>query len=365
MSKATYNITNDKIKFYPEEIGRLPADRYKEARTLGFLFWHGSKCFAAKWSPGAEDFVKSYDLTIEEDDTPDDLDSRVARYEKYADKAEQEAEQAAERAMVANTERRVRMAESSTETNIDKAAHWHSRIAGAIRWAAHKDDPSVIVRRIEGLEKDLRRQEQYWKPKAAYKNSDGSVSLYFSNGGRGGQMIHTEELNNTQVYAKRWIDHIQARLEYERAYLEAVGGDPRKAVEGLNIGDVVLYGNEECTVLRVGPKNVVIKTNYGGRRVGREDLDGIVSRAEVPGKKIIRKNAIPQDGIKKGSLVTWTKYDWQTRQDVPFTSKVVSVGALNLKVETPDHPLYENYTYHNLKALPLRRKDVKLAEVNS
>lgn len=103
---ATYSIPSDKLKAWFD--ARLSPEDYQRARKAGFVFWHGSKCFAAKWSPQAEDFVRDMGIAdIEADDSPDDVEARVDRFTKYAESAEKSAESSQtyldERA---NTERR-------------------------------------------------------------------------------------------------------------------------------------------------------------------------------------------------------------------------------------------------------------------
>lgn len=84
---ATYSIVTDKLKAWFDS--RLSEADYKAARHAGFVFWHGSKCFAAKWSTQAEDFLRDMGIAeVQEDDRPDDVEARVERFQGYADGAE-------------------------------------------------------------------------------------------------------------------------------------------------------------------------------------------------------------------------------------------------------------------------------------
>ena len=259
--KATYNITNDKLKFWPEE--RLPKETYDRARHAGFTFWHGSKCFAAKWSTQAEDLVLELGGVIEQDDSPDDVEARVERFSKYADGAQQQAESSEEYLNTkANTERRRKNAINSMEKGISQAEHWKQRIEGAIRNATYKERPDVIARRIEGLEKDLRKmlrnqdRKNFNVPEdcydreayAAYNrrklvlngqlNEDKKNDKPWTQAQKDVAIAELRELRSkvffedkiaaafkpTFDWAQRWIDHINQRLQYERASLEAAGG---------------------------------------------------------------------------------------------------------------------------------------------
>lgn len=264
MTKATYNITNDKLKFWPE--ARLSESDYATAKQLKFAWWPGSKCFCAKWSPDAEDFVRRLGYEIAEDDTPDDVESRVERYQGHAERSEQAATSAqtyldSERC---NTERRRKNAANGIERGIETAEHWHRRVAGAISHAAYLERTDVIGRRILGLEADLRKMQKTldqevalnvaWnKPdltperakhitnyydhtshcftKDKYPNStyEGSQTLW---GALDRGVITAEQAKELAVaahdgqteWAARWVAHIEDRLVYEKAVYFAQGG---------------------------------------------------------------------------------------------------------------------------------------------
>jgi hypothetical protein len=259
--RATYNITDDRLRAWFDE--RLSSDDYQRMRQAGFTFWHGSKCFAAKWSPQAEDLLLELGHTIEADDTPDDVEARVERFAGYAERAQASAESSeqylAERA---NTERRRKNALNSIERNVEAAKHWRERIASAIRHAARKERPDVIARRIEGLEKDERKfkrelerknwhiprscyNEEAWRKYSDRKseleaqlNADRKAGNPWSDARKAEAVAELRPLKEAIFYqdkleaawkshcdwAQRWLDHIQRRLQYERGLLEAAGG---------------------------------------------------------------------------------------------------------------------------------------------
>jgi hypothetical protein len=346
---AQYNITNNRLFLWTKTPSdskgvKLEGAEYQRTRDVRMQHWPRG-CFTCLWSPQAEDLLIEMAGEIVANDEPDNLEHRADRYSKYADKAEDQAEGANGRILSgrAHTDRQLRQAESSSKTGTDKALYWHQRIEGSIRAAAYKDVPEVIVRRIQGIERDMRKYQNYLD-----RNYSPAI----------------------KANAQRWMDHLKMRHDYETTYLDAVGGDPRKQVEDVGIGDVVMYHQRECEVLSAGRKNLLICDTTGSRQVGREEVDGIVRRAEVKAKSNIRRRAAPDDGIKKGVMVTWKK-GWQS--DAPqFTSKVISCGTLNLKVERPvDDPQYIKHMGYADRPLPayfktpveVMRRDAKLAEV--
>ena len=306
MANATYNITDNRLKVWFGN--RLPDDEYKRARGYNFVWWPGRKCFSAIWTPGAEDFIKSYGIEIEEDDTPDDVESRVERFQKYAANDEESAEYAQERTRTANTRRQYEQAEATAAKKIDEARYWHDRIAGAIWHAAYKDKPDVIVRRIKKLEAEQRkntktrdeaqRWEKRWSDLHPLKLKDGTTATlkesasYFANYDSGpygiwsnlqDDTITPEEAQEKSLAyfratikrAQRWLDHLNMRIEYETAYLEAVGGSAdmlkpaprRKSIapdDGLKNGDIVMVpysgrGYQRVEILTLSARTARVK----------------------------------------------------------------------------------------------------------
>ena len=246
MNHASYNLPQDQLKVWFDD--RLSEADYKEATSyaLRFRWFPGQKCFCAKWSPQAEDFITSRSIAIEEDDRADDVESRVERYAGHAEKAADSSASAQtyldERA---NTERRRKNALNAIEREAEKAAHWQDRIASAIRHAAYKERPDVIARRIKGLEADKRKMQKtadeaaHWagvwdKPGltleraqkiANYDNSDTWSAL------ERGEITAEQACAQAQkkhaaslALAARWIVHLDDRLLYETAFFKAQGG---------------------------------------------------------------------------------------------------------------------------------------------
>lgn len=222
MNRAQYNIADDRFKFWPAE--HLSPSDYAEAKECKFQWFPGQKCFSAIWRPQAEDFLARMGVEIEDVCEVDDVASRVERYSKYANKAEEIASYAAERLEngKANTERRQRLAENVAAREFGAAAHWQRRIAGAIAHAANKENPGVILRRIETLETDLRVHERMIQVNEI-PGSPGQVFIGSMKGRGQGHWIDRDKLASHLAWEQRWIDHLTHRLEYERARLAATG----------------------------------------------------------------------------------------------------------------------------------------------
>lgn len=311
---ATYNICKNELKFFPA--CRLPDEEYKAFRDAGFAFWHGSKCFAGAWSVSKEDLIHSYGVDVAEDDNPDDVEARVERFEKYAAKHERSAEYAADRVDNATTLRRLRLAQNTFSNEVDTAAHWHERIAVAIRHANHKDNPAVIARRIKGLEAELRKHERSIKELPArapwfyddFQRKNGiawDVKRDELSEDIKAQWLEYlgERVDSAKRYDERWIDHLNRRLEYEREYLNAVGGDPAAKLGNLKDGDKVVYRGTVMIAAKVSKVNVILAAvskepgqyvPYDGLKVSKERLKPY--RADVPNVRNFREiDALERD----------------------------------------------------------------------
>lgn len=321
---ATYNIVSNRLFFWPEKDTRLPAEEYKKFKDAGFVWWPRG-CFTAIWSPTAEDLLHEYVDEITENDDPDDLQRRVERFEKYAAQAERDTESASDRIAGANTARRLRFALEGEKKSIEAAQHWNQRIAGAISNAAHKDSPRTIANRIKGIQADLRRNQKNLNQYEGHKEVmqlapvDGEllprlVRAYNYQDWQDLEAgkITREEAKNKEIgrvervinHYTRWVAHLLKRIEYESAYLDAVGG------------------------------------------------------AELIEPKARRVAVAPDDGIKKGVMVTVPRGgSWQKET---YTGKVISCGAHTLKIELTKEQDPNGYYKKGFQAY---RRFAKLAEV--
>ena len=296
--QATYNITNDKLKIWFDD--RLSPEDYARAKAARFTYWHGSKCFCAKWNTEAEDFIKSYGIEIKEDDAPDNIESRVERFAGYAEDAAESAESSANylESGKANTERRQRLAIASQDKSLSLAEHWTRRIANSIRHAQYKERPDVIARRIKGLEKDLRKMEKRTRLSInpynyilkdsegrPVRNEKGQLKLDKESLEAAKPQLQAEQAPEIER-SKRWVAHIEQRLQYERAMLEAAGGIA--ADNGLEIGGAIrcwIRNGNWCFITKVNKVSVEVFDPYCNWRkfwkVTKDKISETATKAQV------------------------------------------------------------------------------------
>lgn len=248
---ALYSPDDDTLRWSNSE--RLTPVEYAEARSLGFKLWRGSSAWVATWTPEREDFLLRHVEQIDFEVLEDDPEARVQRFAGRAVAADVRSDQRAAAAMQGlppggepvklghhSAGRHLRALERSDQNmraSIEegkKAEYWRGRAAGAERRARQKSDPDVVRRRIARLEADLRKVSQ----------------------GVTGRAV-------------RWAEHLELRLDFERARLEALAPAPFATVKAYKKGDVVKSKRwGKCEVVGVGPKNLKLKILEGGAKGG-------------------------------------------------------------------------------------------------
>lgn len=293
MNSATYNLHDDRLKVWFAD--RLSNDEYAAAKAAGFVYWHGSKCFTCVWRPKAQDFIEKHGIEIECIAEADDVAARVERYDKYAENAENRASNATERLETgaANTARRQRLAENVAAREFGNAAHWQARIAAAIRHAAHKENPDLILRRIKNLETDLRRHETAQKVDETC--TDGPRVWVGGNGRGQGFYRERSEIPALIAYHKRWAEHIGHRIEYEQARLAATGHTLAKLASNeitLELGGAVKLNRRWTAhegwyyITKLNPSSIEVWSPYEAFRskwvkIPRDEIGEIASAADV------------------------------------------------------------------------------------
>ena len=134
------------------------------------------------------------------------------------------------------------MSKSVEESN--KAAHWQSRIEGSESHQSHREDPNVALRRIQGLEADLRKVQRHLEGEVQW-GGDGRIQIVKPAG--------------------EWLEHQEARKEElveQIAYWKEQIGMSGKRAYGPNdfrVGEV-LGG---LVVMKVGDKSVTLASTSG------------------------------------------------------------------------------------------------------
>ncbi len=293
--RAQYNIADDRFKFWPS-VRLSPAD-YAEAKACKFQWFPGQKCFSAIWRPQAEDFLARLGVQIEDICEVDDVAARVERFSKYAGNAEESAQRAADRLAdgSANTRRRAEGAERVAVREFGTAAHWQRRIAGAISAANYKENPGAIMRRIETLETE-QRVHQRMQQVEDIPGSPGSVFVGNVKGRGQGHWLDRDKLAGHLAWEKRWTDHIEHRLEYERARLAATGHTLAKIASNeivLEVGGAIKCNRRRVNaegwyyITKLNPASVEIyaphSEEWRGKwiKVPRDEIGEVATAAQV------------------------------------------------------------------------------------
>lgn len=206
------------------------------------------------------------------------------------------------------------------------SGYWKSRAAGALRAAKYKERPDVRARRLKGLEADLRKYDKgqgealsfikLWSQEpmtwvlakrisndyrcnvsqcytlAEYprelprKQYEGQMSIWSALGDSPEEAVITAEqaaeitlraLRARVASSERWIEHLQNRIDYERAMLDQGGGLIAEQ-HNIIVGGRVLVGSEWLTVLKVNKKDSKTVSFSTSRRyvpvVGAEEIQG-------------------------------------------------------------------------------------------
>jgi hypothetical protein len=304
---ATYSPDDNKLRL--SSMHRLDAATYQRVKAAGFIWAPKQDIFVAPmWTPARADLLLELCGSIGDEDTSlcERADQRAERFEGYQERRTSDAE-AAERAFDAITahiplgqpilvghhsERRARKDAERIEAGMrkavqmwDTAAYWRRRAAGAVHHARYKERPDVRYRRIKGLETDRRRQEKriaeaegfvkLWERPDLTRSQAMAVANYdHVNLPREGtpwrdsicSLLREEKLTAEEAAkaavahhtreiaaAKRWLEHINNRIAYERAML-GEDGDIPAARFNVEVGGEVLIDGKWCIVLRVNSK---------------------------------------------------------------------------------------------------------------
>jgi hypothetical protein len=307
---ATYSPDDNKLRLYA--LTRLPADIYARVKTAGFIWAPKQDLFVAPaWTPDRADLLVELAGEIDDEDTSlvDRAEVRADRFSGYRDrrKAEAEAARAAVAAIADNiplgqpilvghhSEKHARKDAERIQNGMRRAVklwetsnYWTARAAGALRAAKYKERPDVRARRIKALEADKRREEkratvarahirlwaQLGNPYKDGRPCDAELervrALQITNYGGGpigmwsglndgkltpreAQRTALKGLARTIASARRWVQHIDNRLAYERAMLEDGGGLPADRF-ALELGGRVLARREWSVILRINRK---------------------------------------------------------------------------------------------------------------
>jgi hypothetical protein len=250
---ATYSPEDNKLRLYSS--ARLDRDLYARVKGAGFIYAPKQELFVAPmWTPEREDLLIELCGEVDDEDTSlvERAEERADRFVDYKDKRITDAERAQEAvSRIADgipmgqpilighhSERHARKDAERIENGMRKtvkmwqtAKYWEERAKGAIRHAKYKELPGVRHRRIKGLEADLRRYQNSFTPDPKTKPQmwDGEEHVWITNGSRGGRWAKSSSLPAIEQQSRRWIEHLQNRIAYEKAMLERLEASPPRS----------------------------------------------------------------------------------------------------------------------------------------
>lgn len=371
MVYATYNITDDKIRL---SLGAKPSpEQIAAMRQAGFTWWPASNLNVAKWSTTAEDYVLGLGIEIEEDDRPDDVAARVERFSGYAESAASNADSASRYAhnllapipagqpakqKLSATLKRADAAMQRAVSETEREAHWRNRIAAAIAHAEYKERPDVIARRIKGLEADERTYLRELEKKSEIRiraqifsnmcnDVRKKIDADFDSSPEVWAWIETntetfkEELEQIfsavwekhERWAKRWLEHIRKRLEYERALLEAMGGSPKLKWE-LQVGGQVEYAGNWHRIIRLNKRGgELVSVTVDTKRYGNKlEVGGITGYLEPTAEDTERAKAKtkrpPLCNYLGDGFHSMTKAEWEKISGCYKSTKEIAENGL-------------------------------------
>ncbi|MDN4571836.1 methyltransferase type 11 [Pandoraea cepalis] len=305
---ATYSPEDNKLRIYSAT--RLDRELYDRLARAGFKRAPKQDCFVAPmWTPEREDLAIELcgELGDEDMSLAQRAEERAERFDGYRANRTADAEHA--RAAVAaiadgiplgqpilvghHSERHARKDAERIENGMrravqmwDTADYWKRRAQGALLHASYRERPDVRHRRIKTLEADQRRNmrdvqeaEQFmtrWQAdgltiEQAVQIANCDHVTIRQNGESYGTSVYTLLTQGTFTAeqaaqacirchervirrARRWLQHIEHRLTYERAMLDESGGVVSDRFD-IQPGGRVLAGREWLVVLRVNRAN--------------------------------------------------------------------------------------------------------------
>ena len=253
----------------------------------------------------------------------------------------------------------------------DTAQYWKSRAAGALRHAKYKELPAVRARRIKGLEADKRSHQRdldagelsakLWKrdvdpeirkvtheqavfisghdslydsrkyPLADYPRNppasqyEGDMSLYSA---LTGGIINAEQAREFALIrcaskiarAQRWLDHLNNRLEYERAMMGETPADKWD----FEVGGRALVGSEWLVILKVNKSNGLVNSLTTNARfvsvIGIENVKDYQKPTVEDAKKVKAATKMPPICNYAGpDYLHLTKAEWEANPCLKWT----------------------------------------------
>ena len=268
---ATYSPEDNKLRLYAFD--RLDAETYERVKKHGFSWAPRQELFVAPmWTPQREDLLLELCGEIGDEDTSlaERAEARADRFDGLSAKRERDAENAVKAAgSVAerfhggqpilighHSQRRAEKDKERIEGAMKKAVslfetseYWERRAAGALSHAKYKERPDVRFRRIKGFESEVRKLDRERDERAKYHGAvtsptlteanllwlvghtmlGGGVDAYgrLTKGAVTWEALRDELQERYEHHVtermRRWYNHYNNRIAYERAMLGEQG----------------------------------------------------------------------------------------------------------------------------------------------
>ena len=347
MFTATYSPDDNKLRLYASS--RLNPDTYARVKAAGFIWAPKQDLFVAPtWTPEREDLLLELAGSIDDDDTSlvERAEERAERFDDYSEKRTRDGERAHEavRAIADNipfgqpilvghhSERHARKDVARIENGMRKAVkmwetarYWTDRAAGALAHAKYRERPDVRARRIKKLESERRKVVKnietceallmVWRdPLAKFPSAPSlkDAALYILNSydrfapyGLWSDLrddkVTPEEVQARRVgalerytapdgYPRRWLQHYDNRLAYERAMLAESGGTVADRTRPEAGGACKCWASPRggwSYIVKVNRVSVTVYDNWGNggnhftRTIPFDKLAAVMTRGDV------------------------------------------------------------------------------------
>lgn len=342
---ATYDPADNKLRL--RTVSRLDEETYQRVKAAGFKWAPKQELWVAPmWTPDRADLLVELTGEIGDEDTSlvDRAEERAERFEEYRENRVSDAE-AARQAVASiadniplgqpilvghHSEKRARKDAERIESGMrravkmwDTAEYWKRRAKGAIRAAKYKERPDVRARRIKGLEADKRKQEKIIAQSEKFLRAWSTEGLTLAqathianfdhmslpatpekpygdslwsalDGGRltaeAAAALAKPRHERNIAYHRKWLQHVELRITYERAMLDDAGGTVSQKTGPEKGGAVRCWASPRggwSYIQKVNKVSVTVLDNWGNggpnfkRTIEFDKLTAVMTAAQV------------------------------------------------------------------------------------
>jgi hypothetical protein len=353
---ATYSPEDNKLRLYASS--RLDDETYKRVKSAGFKWAPKQELFVApSWTPAREDLLLELCGEIEDEDySPEERSAdRAERFSGYLDKRRSEAHGHADtfesgpstfgHQNHARAERQAARHDryrANAVSQWSKAEYWQQRTAGVISQALHRSSAKVRRGRILRLEAEQRQIVSRYTPRddnrVMCEDDDGNICEHaYCGAGRGGWWVPVSRLEAIKNGYAREVAHLELRLSYERAMLEAEGG----AAFNDTIEEGYVTKGGKCQVTKVNrsgaDKRVVLGLRGQHGNLGRvpthqhrtHEFWSILATERSPSQGVQGLEPCPESQDESGKR-------WQAEAHQPHPGRCGQAARVGVQRPTPE-----------------------------